>query len=123
VFQRIKKWILNNKIKTTIILFLMVVYYFSLPRKLFENNYATVIESNDGQLLGAKIAKDGQWRFPESDSIPTKFKECIIAFEDQHFYQHFGFNPVSMYHAFLQNKALLISFQLQQRQLFYLLNS
>jgi len=58
----------------------MVVYYFSLPRKLFENNYATVIESNEGQLLGAKIAKDGQWRFPESDSIPTKFKECIIAF-------------------------------------------
>lgn len=82
----------------------MVVYYFSLPRKLFENNYATVIESNDGQLLGAKIAKDGQWRFPESDSIPTKFRECIIAFEDQHFYQHFGFNPVSMYHAFLQNR-------------------
>jgi len=82
----------------------MVVYYFSLPRKLFENNYATVIESNEGQLLGAKIAKDGQWRFPESDSIPTKFKECIIAFEDQHFFNHFGFNPVSMYHAFLQNR-------------------
>ncbi|CAM3742501.1 penicillin-binding protein 1C [Flavobacterium gelidilacus] len=104
MFQRIKKWILNNKIKATIILILMVVYYFSLPRKLFENNYATVIESNEGQLLGAKIAKDGQWRFPESDSIPNKFKECIIAFEDQHFYKHFGFNPVSMYHAFLQNR-------------------
>lgn len=82
----------------------MVAYYFSLPKQLFENNYATVIESNDGQLLGAKIAKDGQWRFPENDSIPTKFKECIIAFEDQHFYKHFGFNPVSMYHAFLQNR-------------------
>ena len=104
MFQSIKKSILNNKIKTAIILILMVVYCFSLPKKLFENNYATVIESNDGQLLGAKIAKDGQWRFPESDSIPTKFKKCIIAFEDQHFYQHFGFNPVSMYHAFLQNR-------------------
>lgn len=95
---------LNNKIKTTIILILMVVYYFSLPRTLFENNYATVIESKNGQLLGAKIAKDGQWRFPKNDSIPSKFKECIVAFEDQHFYQHFGFNPVSMYHAFLQNR-------------------
>jgi penicillin-binding protein 1C len=104
VFQTIKKGIFNNKIKITIILVLIVVYYFLLPRKLFENNYATVIESNEGQLLGAKIAKDGQWRFPESDSIPTKFRECIIAFEDQHFYQHFGFNPVSMYHAFLQNR-------------------
>jgi penicillin-binding protein 1C len=104
LFKKIIKFIKNNKIRTIIILFLMVVYYFSLPKKLFENNYATVIESNEGQLLGAKIAKDGQWRFPESDSIPTKFRECIIAFEDQHFYQHFGFNPVSMYHAFLQNR-------------------
>lgn len=98
------RFIQNNKIKTIITLILMVAYYFSLPKQLFENNYATVIESNDGQLLGAKIAKDGQWRFPENDSIPTKFKECIIAFEDQHFYKHFGFNPVSMYHAFLQNR-------------------
>ncbi len=83
---------------------LLVVYYFSLPRQLFENNYSTVIESQDGQLLGAKIASDGQWRFPESDSVPYKFQKCIVAFEDQHFYKHFGFNPISMYHAFKQNR-------------------
>ncbi|WP_130735732.1 penicillin-binding protein 1C [Flavobacterium sp. J27] len=82
----------------------MVVYYFSLPKVLFESNYTTVIESKEGQFMGAKIADDGQWRFPENDSIPTKFKECIIAFEDQHFYSHFGFNPISMYHAFQQNR-------------------
>lgn len=103
-FQKPVRFIQNHKIKTTIMLILMVVYFFSLPKELFENNYTTVIESNEGQLLGAKIAKDGQWRFPESDSVPTKFKACILAFEDQHFYSHFGFNPVSMYNAFLQNR-------------------
>nr|WP_159779575.1 penicillin-binding protein 1C [Flavobacterium sp. 9AF] len=82
----------------------MVVYYFSLPKVLFASNYTTVIESKEGQFIGAKIADDGQWRFPESDSVPKKFKECIIAFEDQHFYNHFGFNPISMYHAFQQNR-------------------
>lgn len=82
----------------------MVVYYFSLPKVLFTSNYTTVIESADGQFIGAKIADDGQWRFPESDSVPTKFKKCIVAFEDQHFYKHFGFNPISMYHAFLENR-------------------
>lgn len=82
----------------------MVVYYFSLPKVLFTSNYTTVIESADGQFIGAKIADDGQWRFPESDSVPAKFKKCIVAFEDQHFYKHFGFNPISMYHAFLENR-------------------
>lgn len=103
-FTRLKTKIRNNKIKTAISLLLVVVYYFSLPRQLFENNYSTVIESQDGQLLGAKIASDGQWRFPESDSVPYKFQKCIVAFEDQHFYKHFGFNPISMYHAFKQNR-------------------
>ena len=103
-FTRLKTKIRNNKIKTAIGILLVVVYYFSLPRQLFENNYSTVIESQDGQLLGAKIASDGQWRFPESDSVPHKFQKCIVAFEDQHFYKHFGFNPISMYHAFKQNR-------------------
>ncbi|CAM4132006.1 MULTISPECIES: penicillin-binding protein 1C [Flavobacterium] len=82
----------------------MIVYYFSLPKVLFKPNYTTVIESAEGHFIGAKIADDGQWRFPESDSLPKKFEKCILAFEDQHFYYHFGFNPVSMYHAFLQNR-------------------
>ena len=102
--NRIINYIKSNKIKSTISLLLLVVYYFSLPRQLFEKNYSTVIESENGQLLGAKISSDGQWRFPESDSIPHKFEKCIIAFEDQHFYKHFGFNPISMYKAFQQNR-------------------
>jgi len=98
------QFIKRNKFKTTIGFILMVVYYFSLPKVLFTSNYTTVIESADGQFIGAKIADDGQWRFPESDSVPAKFKKCIVAFEDQHFYKHFGFNPISMYHAFLENR-------------------
>jgi penicillin-binding protein 1C len=63
-----------------------------------------VIESKDGELLAAKIADDGQWRFPEPDSIPYKFKTCIVAFEDQHFYKHFGVNPIAVWNAFRQNQ-------------------
>lgn len=107
-FQKLFKSLIvffkKHKIKTTIGAILMVVYYFSLPKTLFNSNYTTVIESAEGQFIGAKIADDGQWRFPESDSLPKKFEKCILAFEDQHFYYHFGFNPVSMYHAFLQNR-------------------
>ena len=102
--QHFLKYIINNKKKSTIVIILLVVYYFSLPRTLFEEPYATVIESNNGELLAAKIARDGQWRFPAKDSVPNKFKKCIIYYEDEHFYHHFGFNPVAMFKAYQQNK-------------------
>lgn len=95
--------ILKHKIKSILFLILFIWYYFSLPKQLFNTPTSTVIESAEGELLGAKIAEDGQWRFPKKDSISTKFKECIVQFEDAHFYTHFGFNPVSIFKALQQN--------------------
>lgn len=80
-------------------LLLLVLYYFCLPESLFDNPTSTVIESNGGTLLGAKIADDGQWRFPEVDSIPRKFETCVLLFEDAYFYRHPGFNPISIFKA------------------------
>ncbi len=102
--KRALHWIKRNKIKSAIAGLLLVGYYFCLPFKLFDQPYATVIESEEGELLGAKIARDGQWRFPAQDSIPYKFEKCIVYFEDEHFYQHFGFNPVAMGKAVVQNR-------------------
>ena len=75
---------------------LLIAYYFCLPKELFKAPTATVVESRQGTLLGAKIAEDGQWRFPEIDSVPRKFEICLVQFEDAYFYKHPGFNPVSM---------------------------
>lgn len=82
---------------------LLVAYYFCLPKQLFKDPTATVITSQSDELLGALIAEDGQWRFPESDSIPGKFKTCILQFEDEYFYKHPGFNPVSIFKALKDN--------------------
>ena len=82
---------------------LFLWWLFCLPKQLFESNYATVVESKEGVLLGARIADDGQWRFPPTDSVPNKFEACIRYFEDEHFYQHPGFNPVSIAKALWQN--------------------
>ncbi|KOP40277.1 MULTISPECIES: penicillin-binding protein 1C [unclassified Flavobacterium] len=103
-FQRIINWIKRNKIKSAIAFVLLLIYYFSLPRTLFKEPYSTVIESKEGELLGAKIARDGQWRFPAQDSVPDKFKKCIVYFEDEYFYKHPGFNPGAMVNAFKQNR-------------------
>ncbi|MFM2377403.1 MAG: hypothetical protein RLZZ165_2500, partial [Bacteroidota bacterium] len=36
--------------------------FFLLPRQLFNDPLSTVLEDRDGNLLGARIAADGQWR-------------------------------------------------------------
>ena len=90
--KRIISYIKLNKIKSSIVFVLLIIYYFSLPRTLFQEPYSTVIESKEGELLGAKIARDGQWRFPAQDSIPVKFKKCIVYFEDEYFKFNPGFN-------------------------------
>ncbi|MFL9844602.1 penicillin-binding protein 1C [Flavobacterium rhizosphaerae] len=103
LLNKILGWIKRNKIKSAIIAVLLVWYYFCLPAYLFKAPYSTVIESTEGDLLGARIARDGQWRFPAPDSIPDKFRQCIVYYEDQHFYSHPGFNPVAIVKAVRQN--------------------
>lgn len=102
--SRFFKVIKKHKIKLIFLLIMLVWYYFSLPSVMFENTNSTVIESEEGLLLGAKIASDMQWRFPGNDTVPYKFKQCIVLYEDAHFYKHWGFNPISMLHAYRQNK-------------------
>ncbi len=85
------------------IVLLLVAYIFCLPERLFDVPYATVVTDRNGELLGARIADDGQWRFPETDSVPEKFKICITAFEDRYFRYHWGVNPLAIGRAFVQN--------------------
>ncbi len=98
-FNVLKKY----RLKIIITILFISVYYLCLPHKLFLSPTSTVVTAKNNQLLGAVIAKDGQWRFPELDSVPKKFEACILQFEDAHFYQHFGFNPISIGKAFIEN--------------------
>ncbi len=78
-------------------------WWFSVPATLFDVPHSTVLESREGQLLGARIAADGQWRFPRVDSVPTKFRQAILAFEDERFAWHPGVDPVALARAVYLN--------------------
>ena len=84
-------------------IFFAFIYYRCLPSPLFEASSSVVIEDHSGTLLGARIAADGQWRFPAPDSIPKKFAEAIVIFEDRRFYRHPGVDPLSLLRALWQN--------------------
>ena len=101
--KKIKSYILKHKIKASLLFATVVVWLFCLPKPLFKDPTATVVESKEGVMIGARIANDGQWRFPKMDSIPNRFEQCILHFEDEYFYAHPGFNPISMGKALWQN--------------------
>lgn len=78
-------------------------FIFLLPNPLFSTPYSTVVNDYHHQLLNARISKDGQWRFPISDSIPEKFRKCIIEFEDRNFQHHIGIDFGAIIRAIKQN--------------------
>lgn len=84
---------------------LLVIFIFFLffPVTRFDDPTSTILEDNKGNLLAAKIAGDGQWRFPECDSVPRKFSIAIRLFEDEYFNYHPGVNPFSLFRALKQN--------------------
>lgn len=82
---------------------LVVLYFFCLPRSLFNDPTSTVIYDTKGNLLGARIADDGQWRFPESIQVSEKFSRAIVAFEDKRFYYHPGVDIIAIGRAILRN--------------------
>jgi len=73
------------------------------PVPEFKVPCSTIVEARDGTLIGARIADDGQWRFPGSGEIPEKFEKAILTFEDRYFYYHPGVNPISILRALFSN--------------------
>jgi len=68
----------------------------SLPDPLFDEPLSTIVLARDGTLLGARIAEDGQWRFPPGERVPEKFRHAIVAYEDKRFERHPGVDVLAL---------------------------
>lgn len=83
---------------------LLLAWLLCLPRELFRGvSYSTVVESAEGELLGARIAADEQWRFPPCDTVPARFAAALVQFEDRHFWWHPGVDPGALVRAAIAN--------------------
>lgn len=103
IYKFFKRLSVFRKVMLGILTFLLIGYIFCLPQQLFHVPYSTVVTDRNDELLGARIASDGQWRFPPRETTPEKIKQCLITFEDKHFYHHWGVNPLSVGRAIYQN--------------------
>ncbi|MCP4443418.1 MAG: penicillin-binding protein 1C [Aureispira sp.] len=104
MLKRTRSFIKKHRYKILGILgILLFAYYWCMPSQLFHKPTSTVLFDRNGELMGAKIAKDGQWRFPHNDSVPEKFKKAILTFEDKRFYSHWGVDPLALSRAVWNN--------------------
>ena len=79
------------------------ILYGIVPRQLFPAPCSTLLYSAEGELLGARIEPDGQWRFPAADSLPDKFVDCLLTYEDKRFFYHPGIDPAAIFRAIRLN--------------------
>ena len=93
-----------RKAGVLVISMVLVGLVVSRMQPTFEEPTSTIVYASDGQLIGAKIAADGQWRFPYRQEVPDKFAQALVLYEDEYFYWHFGCNPVSICKAWQANR-------------------
>ena len=82
----------------------LTAWWLCVPDPLIDASYSTVLLDRNDQMLGARLAKDGQWRFPGKDLIvPHTFEKAILQFEDQRFYVHGGVDALALIRACKEN--------------------
>jgi penicillin-binding protein 1C len=88
------------RISLTVALFLFASTICLLFCKIKPNvPYSTIILDNQGELLSAAIAADGQWRLPPDSVVPNKFAQAICTFEDRRYFHHIGVDPFALWRA------------------------
>jgi penicillin-binding protein 1C len=95
---------------TALALFLLPVLCFILLNILYPlpepKAYSVQILASDKSLLHAYLTSDEKWRFHSAaKDIPPKLVEAFLYKEDQYFYYHPGFNPISILRAFVRNSV------------------
>lgn len=99
---------------TLSLLCILSIYFglWSSKKRLFHDRYSTILEDQKGELLDARIADDGQWRFPiekQKSSISIKYQVAVLMFEDRRFFQHPGVDFIAVSRAMISNiKAMHI---------------
>jgi penicillin-binding protein 1C len=86
-----------------LLLALGLLFWLSLPRRLFSDPLSPVLFSADGRLLGARLAVDEQWRFPRMKAVPERFFQALLQYEDRRFFRHRGVDPRAIARALWAN--------------------
>lgn len=67
------------------------------------SDLSVLVEDEDGGLLRAFTAKDGNWRLPVTvEAVDPRFRRMLLAYEDKRFESHWGVDPLAVARALAQ---------------------
>jgi len=99
--KRKRFWLI---IALIVIIFLGIIYLITPDASKKLDNYGKIVLDRQGKILRAFLNENEQWCFvPGNAQIPPKLEKAVLCFEDRYFYQHPGFNPVSIFKAMIRN--------------------
>lgn len=101
------KWCTKNKYSLQLVFCALILWiclmHLWIPKPLISKPYSTLLYTTETSgrevLLGARIASDGQWRFPSGSEVPGKFAVCLTQYEDKRFWYHPGVDPFALMRA------------------------
>ncbi len=104
---RCLKWYTKNKYSLQLVFCALILWiclmHLWIPKPLISKPYSTLLYTTETSgkevLLGARIASDGQWRFPSASEVPEKFAICLTQYEDKRFWYHPGIDPFALMRA------------------------
>lgn len=104
---RCLKWYTKNKYSLQLVFCALILWiclmHLWIPKPLISKPYSTLLYTTETSgrevLLGARIASDGQWRFPSGSEVPGKFAVCLTQYEDKRFWYHPGVDPFALMRA------------------------
>lgn len=82
----------------------ILVVGYSLQEQLmgiYQSRESLVIKDRHSQEIFIQPNQDGYWARYQGE-FPDRLKQLVIQKEDRYFYYHFGFNPWSIFEAFLR---------------------
>lgn len=101
---QLRRLLARRRLSAALLFFLAFILWLQFsPLPPATNDYASMLTASNGQLLGASIARDQQWRFAPVTQLPTKYQQALLEFEDRQFFYHPGINPLALVRATYSN--------------------
>lgn len=94
---------------STVVLGLLSCVFLALqwpqwPTSLTHPAWSVALYDRQQQLLDVSLAVDEQWRLAyQQPTLPLRYQQALLLFEDQYFFQHPGINPLAIGRAMANN--------------------
>lgn len=104
--QRFVKILICLLVSIVALLVSFLVADYLYPLTIYQNKTTQTILAQDETPLWRFADNSGIWRYSVSlDEVPDYYLDVLLNYEDRHFYEHMGINPLSLLRAAWQNFA------------------